>query len=120
MIDPTPWATRPHRGRKIVPLPLRAAHREHLEMLLRTDTTELRIARRAQGILLLAGGVCVSDVAMLVGVHDSTINDWKIRFAGDNPLARLTDAPRTGRPISLFRLPTRPASSRKRAGRPRM
>lgn len=117
MIDSTPWAGRPHRGRPTVALKLTVADRATLEALLRTETTELRVARRAQGLVLLADGVCVPDVAMLLGINESTVNKWKLRFALKNPLDRLTDAPRSGRPISLFPAQTQRKLSPKRAAR---
>jgi hypothetical protein len=119
MIDPTPWVNRPHPGRKTVALPLRRAHRAELEATLRRTTTEQRVARRAQGLLLLADGVAAPDVAMLVGVHERTVEAWRKRFRdADNPLERLADAPRAGRPPSLSRTPTSRAWSPRRVARP--
>lgn len=115
MIDSSRWAGRYHPGKAVTPLKLSDAHRVELEAMLHTDRTELRVARRAQGILLLADGVCVADVAMLVGVHSSTVNDWKVRFTCENPLDRVQDAPRSGRPVSFFLRPTPRSSSPKRA-----
>ena len=82
----------------------------------RPATTEVRVARRAEGLLLMAAGVGNGDVAMLVGVHVRTVEKWKARFANaDDPVEKLADAPRSGRPASLSRTPTRRASRRRRA-----
>jgi len=101
---------------------LTTEQRARCEALLRCGTTEQRTARRAQAVLLLADGVCAPDVARLVGVHVRTVEDWRHRFRNDpDPLAFLSDAPRSGRRPSLFlpRTPTARASSPRRAARPR-
>lgn len=118
MSDGIPWIGRSHPGRKVVPLVLSKAQRERAEELLRCHTTELRVARRARALLLMSQDICAGDVANIVGVNVSTVNDWRERFQNDDdPLAFLQDAPRSGRPISLFRTPTPRASSPKRVGR---
>jgi hypothetical protein len=119
MIDSTPWVNRPHPGRRTVALPLRPAHRAQLEATLRRTTTEQRVARRAQGLLLLADGVAAPDVAQLVGVHERTVEAWRKRFRdADDPIPLLADAHRAGRPPSLFRTPTSRASSPRPAALP--
>jgi len=83
----------------------------------RPATTEVRVAKRGEGLLLMAAGVGAGDIAMLLGVHVRTVFRWKARFTdADNPAERLADAPRSGRPASLSRKPTQRASRRKRAG----
>lgn len=122
MIDSSTWALRPHPGRKTVPLVLTTEQRARCEALLRCGTTEQRTARRAQAVLLLADGVCAPDVARLVGVHVRTVEDWRHRIRTDHdPLAFLTDAPRTGRRASLFlpRLRRARVSSPRRVACPR-
>lgn len=119
MIDSTAWVNRPHPGRKTVAHPLRLAHRAELEATLRRPTTELRVARRAQGLLLLADGVAAPDVAMLVGVHERTVEAWRKRFRdAEDPIERLADAHRAGRPPSLSRTPMLRASSPRHAALP--
>jgi hypothetical protein len=117
MIDATPWANRPHPGPRAPTVTLTDEDRAYLEALLRTGRTEWRVARRAQGLLLMAEGVPEVDVARLVGVAERTVRKWYDRFGGAAPLARLTDAPRSGRPVSLFRRPTAPESSLRPANR---
>ena len=99
MIDPQPWVNRPHPGPRAKRLPITPEQREAVEAALRPGKTEQRIAKRAQALLLMAEGVCNGDIAMLVGVHVRTVEKWKARFTGtDDPVARLADAPRSGRP----------------------
>src|SRR5208282_1564461 len=112
MIDSTPWVNRPHGGGRTVPLVLTTEERAELEQLLRLGKVERRIALRAQAALLLADGVTGHDVATLVGVHDSTVDEWKARFRRGNILAKLADAPRSGRPLSLSRPRSERVSSR--------
>ena len=115
MIDSTPWANRPHGGGRTVPLALTLEERAELEQLLRLGKVERRIANRAQAALLLADGVTGHDVATLLGVNDATIDGWRARFRGGNVIAKLADAPRSGRPRSLSRTRIERESSPKRA-----
>jgi len=107
MINATPWAGRRHNGLPTVPLEVSAEDRSRLEAMLGPGKVEKRIFLRGQALLLLAEGVPGCDIAMLLGVHERTVFRWKKRFDTDNPLNRLTDAPRPGRPPSLS--PTRTA-----------
>ncbi len=97
MIDSTPWANRPHSGRSTVALALTSEERLALEQLLRLGTVERRIALRAEAAILLADGVTGHDTATLLGVDDRTVDEWKARFRGGNVMAKLADAPRSGR-----------------------
>lgn len=111
MIDPTPWAGRPHPGRPTVPVPLTAGQRAEVEALLAWPSCPQRVAQRAQALLLMADAVPAPDIARLLGVHERTVFKWSDRFRTDHPVSRLTDARRSGRPISLFRTRPAPASS---------
>ncbi len=110
MIDPTRWAHRPHPGPRTVPLELSAEQRMDLEAALRPEKAEQRIVRRAQAVLLMAEGVPACDIAMLLGVHPRTVEKWRTRFTCPDPVKKLADAPRSGRPRALSRTPTLPAS----------
>jgi hypothetical protein len=115
MIDPTPWVDRPHPGPRAERLALTPKQRKAVKALLRAGTTEVRVAHRAQALLLMADGVGPGDIAMLVGVHPRTVIEWRLRFKkAADPLTMLADAPRSGRPPSLSRRPTRRGSSPKR------
>jgi hypothetical protein len=103
MIDPTPWAHRPHPGRPTVALPLTAEQRAQVEALLRCSSTPLGEARRAQALLLFADGVPVVDVAQLMGVAQGSAFRWHKRFQVADPVAAIKDVPKPGRPRSLFR-----------------
>ncbi len=76
--------------------------REAFEAAARPVTAEKRIVLRAHATLLFADGVGASDVAMLLGVHPRTAFKWKKRFSVEDPESKLADAPRSGRPPSLF------------------
>jgi hypothetical protein len=106
MIDSAPWVTRPHSGPRAEQRPLSPAQRAAAEALLRSGTTELRVARRAQALLLMADGVGAGDIAKLLHVHLRTVLEWRMRFAEGNPIEKLADAPRSGRPRALSRKPT--------------
>jgi Winged helix-turn helix len=110
MIDPTPWANRPHPGRRTVPLELSRKQRTDIEMTMRPEKAERRIVVRAQALLFMADGVPASDIAMVLGVHERTVFRWRKRFACDHPEEKLADAPRSGRPPSLSPRPTAPRS----------
>jgi transposase len=71
---------------------------------------EKRIFLRGQALLLLADGVAPPDIAKLLGVSVGNVRKWKRRFTTDNPLERLVDAPRSGRPPSLSPRRTAPRS----------
>jgi transposase len=115
MIDPTPWADRSHPGPRAVPLELTPAQRAQFEAALRPATAEKRTVLRAQAVLLMAAGVATSTVSMLVGVHVRTVAKWRVRFSGADPIESLADAPRSGRPVSLFPTQTARESKPKRA-----
>jgi hypothetical protein len=110
MIDPTPWAHRPHPGPRTVPLELSPRQRADFEAALRPDKAEKRIFRRAQAVLFMAEGVTPGDTAKVLGVHARTVEKWRVRFSCADPVAKLADAPRSGRPPSLSRGPTAPGS----------
>jgi Winged helix-turn helix len=110
VIDPSPWANRPHPGRPTVPFKLSPEQRIDVEAALRPDKVERRVFQRGQALLLMADSVPMTDIAKLVGVHIRTVFRWRTRFQCDHPEAKLADAPRSGRPPSLSRPPTAPRS----------
>jgi Winged helix-turn helix len=110
MIDAEPWVTRAHPGPRAKRFPLAPEQRERVEAAIRPAKTEARVFKRAEALLLLAEGVGSGDVARLLGVHVRTVFRWKARFANaEDPVAKLADAPRPGRPASLSRTPTQRA-----------
>jgi hypothetical protein len=106
MIDSTPWANRPHAGRRTVPLKLSPDQRSDIEMAMRPEKAERRIVLRAQALLFMADGVPACDIAMVLGVAERSVFRWRRRFECDHPELKLADAPRSGRPPSLSRRPT--------------
>ena len=87
---------------------LRAQDREKIEAIVRLPSTEQRVAKRGQAVLLMADAVATADVAMLVGVNERTVRKWKKRFDCESPVDKLADDPRSGRPPSVSRLPMPP------------
>lgn len=115
MIDPEPWVSRPHRGPRAMPLPLTREQREAVEAAIRPASAEKRVVKRGEALLLMAAGVSQHDVARALGVHPRTAEKWRRRFIeADDPVSKLADAPRSGRPPSLSRTPTRHASRPRR------
>lgn len=108
MIDYGALAGRAHGGRPTVPIVLSAEERRRIEAAMRPAKAEQRIVRRAQALLMMADGVPATDIAQLLGAHVRTVHRWRRRFDGDNPVDRLADDPRSGRPPSLSRTPTPP------------
>lgn len=98
--EPTPQL---HPGRPTIPLPLTVEQRAAIEAALRPATAEQRVVRRARAVLLMAEGHTAAEVARRTGVHPRTIEKWRVRFGGADPVGRLTDAPRAGRPRSFVR-----------------
>lgn len=68
---------------------------------MRPEKAERRIVQRAQAVLLLADGVATANVAKLSGVHLRTVEKWRLRFSCTDPLEKLADTPRSGRPRAL-------------------
>jgi transposase len=81
-----------------------------LEAVLRPEKAENRIVRRAHAVLFMAAGVPAVDIAKVLGVHARTVEKWRVRFSCADPLAKLADAPRSGRPPSLSWRQTTPGS----------
>jgi hypothetical protein len=105
MINATPWADRVHRGPSAEALVLLAQVLEKIEAIVRLPSTEQRVAKRGQAVLLMAAAVGTSDIAMLVGINERTVRNWKKRFDCDSPMDKLADDPRSGRPPSVCRVP---------------
>jgi len=103
MIDYGALAGRAHGGRPTVAIALSAEERARVEVAMRPAKAEQRVVRRAQALLMMADGVPGTDIARLLGVHVVTVQLWRRRFDCENPVDKLADAPRSGRPPSLSR-----------------
>jgi transposase-like protein len=101
MIDYGALAGRAHGGRPTVPIVLSADERLRIEAAMRPAKAEQRVVRRARALLMMADGVPGTDIARLLGVDVATVQKWRRRFDCDNPVDKLADAPRSGRPPSL-------------------
>ncbi len=71
-----------------------------LRMWTRAGTTEQRLARRAQVILLCAQGLPVRAVGERCGLSQLSVFKWKKRFL-ERRLEGLADEPRPGRPARI-------------------
>ena len=120
MIQAEPWVSRAHPGPRAKPYPLTPEQRQRVEAAIRPAKTEARVLKRAEALLLMAEGVGSGDIAKLLGIHVRTVFKWKARFSEtEDPAAKLTDAPRCGRPVSLSPMPPPRASKPKRADHPK-
>jgi putative transposase len=97
------------RGPKPPTIELIAAEREALEQLVRRHTTPQQLALRARIVLAAAAGANTSQSARQEAVNLDTVRLWRSRWLGVQaiPLAdltveeRLTDAPRSGKPVRI-------------------
>ena len=105
-------------GRPTNPVVLSDEQRAHVEGLLRRGKVEKRVYLRGRALLMMADGVPANRIAWELGVHERTTEKWRERFRIDDPVKALTDAPRSGQPASLSRLPTARAWWPKPAGHP--
>ena len=68
-----------------------------MERLIRSATTEQRLAFRARVILAAVGGEGSASIARREGVRLNTVSTWRVRFA-EGGIAALQDQQRSGRP----------------------
>jgi predicted ArsR family transcriptional regulator len=109
MVDPEPWVARPHTSPRATPFPLGPEQRAAIEEAIRPAKAEQRIVRRGQALLLTAEGVSTRDTARALGLNHRTVRRLRKRFGGaGDPVAKLADAPRSGRPPSRSRTSTQP------------
>jgi transposase len=87
------------------------AQREQLLKLAHSNTTEVRLARRAGIVLLAADGLDNGKIAELVGVGRIQVGRWRERYAAGGLKGIEQDLPRGGRkpkvdPAEIVRLTT--------------
>lgn len=82
------------------PIELTADEEQTLRMWTRAGTTEQRLARRAQVVLLCAQGLPIREVGERCGLSQLSVFKWKRRFL-ERRLEGLADAPRPGRPARI-------------------
>ena len=73
------------------------ARREELVKLAHSNTTEVRLARRAGIILLAADGLDNRKIAELMGVGRIQVGRWRERYLAGGLEAIAQDLPRAGR-----------------------
>ena len=81
-------------------LRLTAPVRAELEAITRSTRTPAGLVQRARLIVALADGATYAELTARWGVAATSISRWKHRFAARG-VARLLDAPRSGRPDRL-------------------
>jgi transposase len=67
-------------------------------------TSEARVFRRIQAVLLVALGWAIAEAARITGSHAWAVYAWVRRYLQDHQVARLEDAARSGRPRSAARI----------------
>jgi transposase len=97
--------------RKAVVIALDDAQREQLVKLAHSNTTEVRLARRAGIVLLAADGLDNHQIGELLGVGRVQVGRWRERYAAGGLPAIAQDLPRSGRkpkidPAEIVRLTT--------------
>ena len=97
--------------RKAVAIELDDAQREQLVKLAHSNTTEVRLARRAGIVLLAADGLDNHQIGELLGVGRVQVGRWRERYAAGGLPAIAQDLPRSGRkpkvdPAEIVRLTT--------------
>jgi transposase len=70
--------------------------------------TDARLFQRVQAVLWVAQGDTISEVAELTGVSGQTVYNWLQRSLACHQVAALTDAPRSGRPVTAPQLTATP------------
>ena len=88
------------RGRPLKPLELSPGARAEIESLARSRSLPAGLVRRAQIVLLCAGGVDNKTIADRVGTGRHTVGKWRERFRTQG-LMGLYDERRPGKPRSI-------------------
>ena len=78
---------------------LSAQEKQELTRLSKSNTTSVRLARRARMILLAAEGWDNQDIAAHLGVGRVQVGRWRDRYAQGRLAAIAKDRPRGGRPV---------------------
>ena len=82
-------------------LKLSAAERQKLTRLARSNTTSVRLARRARMVLLAADGLDNQTIATQIDVGRVQVGRWRERYAQGGLAAIEQDLPRGGRPSKV-------------------
>jgi transposase len=75
---------------------LTVEEREQLELVVRSPTSEQRLAQRSRVVLQSAAGMPTKEIARSLGMRPGTVSKWRVRFS-DRRLAGLQDGPRPGK-----------------------
>jgi transposase len=97
------------RGPKPLTITLTDAERQALEQVVRRHNTAQQLALRARLILAAAAGANNSQIARQEDITVDTVRLWRGRWRGLQAVAladlsvedRLTDAPRSGKPVRI-------------------
>ena len=80
---------------------LNTVQRRELERLARSKTTSVRMAKRAQIVLLAAADWQIHEIAARVGVGRVQVGRWRDRYAEGGLAAIAHDRPRGGRAVQI-------------------
>ncbi len=106
---------------KAAPIEWDDAQREQLVKLAHSNTTGVRLARRAGIVLLAADGLDNHQIGELLGGGRVQVGRWRERYAANVLQAVAQDLPRCGRkprvdPAEIVRLTTQIKPERVRSG----
>ena len=88
------------RGRRLVPVELRAEEKAQLEKITRCYTLPHREVLRAEAILMAAVGISNAEIARRLRIHPNIVGKWRKRFLEDREKG-LKDLPRPGAPSAF-------------------
>ena len=72
-----------------------------LERMVRSQTTDVRTARRARIVLLAGAGQGDREIARALGIGRIQVARWRARFADGGVAAIEADLPRSGRKVRI-------------------
>lgn len=87
--------------RVATPVQLTSVERRELERLARSKTTSVRLAKRAQIVLLAAAELQNQEIAARLGVGRVQVGRWRDRYAAGGLAAIAHDRPRGGRLVQI-------------------
>jgi transposase len=85
------------RAKRPVELGFNGYDEQRLRRALRR-VVDKRMFQRVQGVLLVAQGRAIPEVALIAGVSLQTVYTWVTRYLAAHQVVALQDAPRSGRP----------------------
>lgn len=87
---------------------LTTAQRVELQWIARSRTSSVRLAKRAQIVLLAAASLQNEQIAEHLGIGRVQVGRWRDRYAADGLAGMAQDRPRGGRPVWSDFMPMSP------------